>query len=284
MLFHSPYQMAVLGKSFVHFSPWPQLRLHSGSGGLWGVPAGSWFQVLGGKRDGDWRGRGQSCLKLVCRDFLGGNEMSPRRLWCRVAGGPARGYWHWNPASCSPWSSPFRSLRFILAPLPVVPILCDNCMLFIFCLLAVAPTYLSGFFFFPLSHLICLPVGPQFSEVLLLQRSWACCSHLCVWVLLQHCSSHGRNRFPRVPFSSWSVICQCRMHFLCPYSPRLTGMGGPFQAWAPLTDLSVDGGSVDGLPKSIHKMNGLCKNIRALMDECKLRSVRGLSDLSVVAV
>lgn len=148
-LLHSPYQTAVLGKSFVHFSPWLQLWLHSGSGRLWAVPAGSWFQVLGGERDGDWRGRGQSCLKLVCRDFLGGNEVSPRRLWCRVAGGPARGYWRWNPASCSLWSSPFRSSRFILAPLPVVPILCDKCMLFIFCLLAVAPPYISRGFFSP---------------------------------------------------------------------------------------------------------------------------------------
>lgn len=48
-LLHSPYQTAVLGKSFVHFSPWLQLWLHSGSGRLWAVPAGSWFQVLGEK-------------------------------------------------------------------------------------------------------------------------------------------------------------------------------------------------------------------------------------------
>lgn len=47
---------------------------------------------------------------------------------------------------------------------------------------------------------------------------------------------------------------------LCPYSPRLTGVGGAFQAWVPSTDWSVDGGSTNKLPKSIDKMNGLCKN------------------------
>ena len=41
----------------------------------------------------------------------------------------------------------------------------------------------------------------------------------------------------------------------CPYSPRLMGMGGPFQAWVPWIDLSVD-----KLPESTDKMNGLCKS------------------------
>lgn len=41
---------------------------------------------------------------------------------------------------------------------------------------------------------------------------------------------------------------------LCPCSPRLTGMGGPFQAWIPLLDLSVDGGSMDKLSQK-HRQN-----------------------------
>lgn len=51
------------------------------------------------------------------------------------------------------------------------------------------------------------------------------------------------------------------MFCLCRYSPRLMGIGGPLQAWVPLTDLFLDGESMDKLPKNIDKTNGFCKNI-----------------------
>lgn len=43
---------------------------------------------------------------------------------------------------------------------------------------------------------------------------------------------------------------------LCPCSPMLMGTGGLFQVWVLLTDLPMNGGSMDKFPQ----MNGPCKN------------------------